>query len=59
MTPVKDTACIAAAHSFSVLCKTACGIGNCFCSSLVIITWHLIASVAFKALVSTPENREL
>lgn len=29
------------------------------CLSLVIITWHLVASLAVKALVASPEWREL
>lgn len=36
------------------LWKAAWGIGNRFCSSLVIITWHLIASVAFKSCCLNP-----
>lgn len=29
------------------------------CSSLVIITWHLIACVAFKALCFTPRKQRI
>lgn len=40
----------------SALCKAAWGIGNRFCLSLVIITRHLIASVAFKSCCLNPQK---
>lgn len=51
--PLKDTA----SEPHCAGCNAA--VGDWFCSSLVIITRHLIASVAIKALVASPEWREL